>query len=350
MELAGTHMTLATIWFLLWGVLWAVYFALDGFDLGIGTLLPFLGKTDTEKRIMLNSMGPFWDGNEVWLIAAGGVTFAAFPLTYAVMFSWLYTPLLLLLFGLIVRGVSLEFRNKCEGEGWKKLWSTGVFVGSALPALLLGVAFANIFRGLGFNADYVNPGGILDLLNPYGLAGGVLFVLLFLLHGSLWLSVKASGPVKDKAQRLTEPLWNIVLAAVLLFLLYTWFETRLFDNYLKTPILFLVLALPVVCLVLTRLFMAARKWWLAWGSFGLCLIGTTMFTVIGLFPALIPGRTVGMGTGPQFSLTIHNSASSELTLKIMLGVAVVFVPIVILYQLWAYKTFSSPVVEEDLEY
>ncbi|MGE4506987.1 MAG: cytochrome d ubiquinol oxidase subunit II, partial [Desulfovibrionaceae bacterium] len=335
MELAGTHLTLATVWFLLWGVLWAVYFALDGFDLGIGTLLPFLGKTETEKRVMLNSMGPFWDGNEVWLIAAGGVTFAAFPFTYAVMFSWLYTPLLLLLFGLIIRGVSMEFRSKGETDGWRKLWSAGVFVGSALPALLIGVAFANIFRGLPFNAEYVNAGGILDLLNPYGLAGGVLFVLLFLLHGSLWLSIKATGDLKERAQKLTEPLWTIVLAAVVLFLLYSWFATKLFDNYLQMPILFVLLLLPVVLLLLTRLFIAGKKWWLAWGSFGLTLITTTMFTVVGLFPALIPGRMAGEGTGPQFSLTIHNSASSALTLKIMLVVALIFVPIVILYQAWA---------------
>src|SRR5512144_2222479 len=139
---------LETIWFILWGVLWAVYFMLDGYDLGLGMLMPFVGKTDKDRRQMLNAMGPFWDGNEVWLITAGGVTFAAFPTTYAVMFSALYTPLLLLLFALILRAVALEFRSKVENEGWRKLWEVCLFIGSFVPALLLGVAFANIFKGI----------------------------------------------------------------------------------------------------------------------------------------------------------------------------------------------------------
>ena len=169
-------MDLGTIWFVLWGVLWAVYFILDGFDLGIGSIMPFFAKSDEEKRIMYNAMGPFWDGNEVWLITAGGVTFAAFPRTYAVMFSALYTPLMLLLFALILRGVSFEFRSKVDSPGWRKLWDTCNFLGSFLPALLLGVAFANIFKGIPIDAEGILHGNLLTLLNPYGLAGGVLLV------------------------------------------------------------------------------------------------------------------------------------------------------------------------------
>ena len=190
---------LQTIWFLLWGLLWAIYFMLDGFDLGLGTLRPFIARNDTESRIIYNVMGPFWDGNEVWLITAGGVTFAAFPTTYAVMFSTLYAPLLLILFGLIIRAVSFEFRGQIDSPGWRKLWDTCLFVGSFVPALLFGVAFANIFQGIPFDDKGVFHGTLFTLLNPYGILGGMLFVLLFLLHGSLWLAVKAEGPLYDRA-------------------------------------------------------------------------------------------------------------------------------------------------------
>jgi len=157
---------LGTTWFILWGVLWAVYFALDGYDLGMGTLAPFLAKNERDKRIMLNAAGPFWDGNEVWLLTAGGVTFAAFPGTYAVMFSTLYSALMLLLFSLILRGVSFEFRSKVDSAAWRSLWDLGHFLGSFLPAFLLGVAFANIFKGIPFDGNGVNQGGLMDLLNP----------------------------------------------------------------------------------------------------------------------------------------------------------------------------------------
>ena len=168
---------LQTIWFLLWGVLWAVYFMLDGFDLGLGTLMPVLAKNDTDRRLIYRAMGPFWDGNEVWLITAGGVTFAAFPTTYAVMFSGLYSPLMLILFALILRGVSFAFRGEVDSPRWRALWDTCLVVGSFLPALLLGVAFANIFRGLPLDAGGIYRGSLFTLLNPYGLAGGVLFLV-----------------------------------------------------------------------------------------------------------------------------------------------------------------------------
>ena len=167
---------LETIWFVLWTLLWAVYFVLDGFDLGLGTLLPFLGKTEEERRIMYNAAGPFWDGNEVWLISAGGVTFAAFPKAYAVMFSALYAPLLILLFALIFRAVSFEFRNKVESAAWRSLWDGVHFLANLIPSLLLGVAFANLFMGIPVDAQGVYHGSLLGLLNIYGLAGGVFSV------------------------------------------------------------------------------------------------------------------------------------------------------------------------------
>lgn len=344
MELTGTHLILATVWFLLWGVLWAVYFALDGFDLGVGTLLPFLARDELDKRLMYESVGPFWDGNEVWLISAGGVTFAAFPFAYSVMFSWLYSPLLLILFGLILRGVSMEFRSKIETPGWRKLWDALAFTGSFVPTLLLGVAFANIFQGLPFTESYMNNGSLLDLLNPYGLAGGVLFVILFVEHGALWLSVRAVGDLRVRSRKLAQSLWIYLLGAVLGFLTWTYLGTHIFDIYFRIPALFLVLLLPLVMALLLYGFMCVGRWGLAWGASMLMLIGTTLFAVIGLFPALIPSSTGVEG------LTIHNSAASELTLSIMLGVAVVFVPLVIIYQAWAYKQFAHPVDPAALHY
>lgn len=336
---------LGTIWFFLWGLLWILYFITDGFDLGVGTLRPFLAKTEEDKRILLNSMGPFWDGNEVWLIAAGGVTFAAFPGTYAAMFSGLYTALMLLLFALIIRGVSLEFRGKIENPGWKKLWDLGVFFGSLVPALLLGVAFANIFKGLPLDAEGIFQGGLVTLLNPYGLLGGVLFVLLFAQHGSLWLCIKTQGPLQERAVRTASRLWPATLAAVLLFVAASFPASILFENYLAFPPLFLLLLLPVGGLLGIRRFLAAQRWWAAWASSAGVVAGCALFGLVGIFPALLPSSL-----NTSYSLTVANSSSSPLTLKIMLIVALIFVPIVLAYQVWTYKTFSHSIGPEDLSY
>lgn len=340
-----THLTLAGIWFFLWGLLWAVYFALDGFDLGAGTLMPFLAKNEREKRIVFNAAGPFWDGNEVWLIAAGGVTFAAFPQAYATLFSGLYTALMLLLFALILRGVSFEFRSKVDNPAWKGLWDACQVAGSFLPALLLGVAFANLFRGLPLDANHVNQGGLLDLLNPFGLAGGVLFVLMFCLHGAIWIAARTQGELQERAVRMAGRLWPFVLGIVVLFLAFTAVSTRLFGNYMKSPILFAVPLLAAISLVAARLFLARKSLWPAFGASALFIVCVTFFGVIGLFPALIQSWP-----NPGNSLTIHNAASSQLTLTIMLVVAVIFVPVVIAYQAWSYKNFAHTLSDADLDY
>ena len=334
---------LETIWFLLWGVLWAIYFILDGYDLGIGTLLPVLGKSDTDRRIMLNSMGPFWDGNEVWLITAGGVTFAAFPKAYAVMFSGLYTPLMLLLFALIIRGVSLEFRHQVDSPAWRKVWDWGATIGSFLPALLLGVAFANIFMGLPLDENGVFQGNLLTLLNPYGLAGGVLFVLLFAMHGALWLAIKSEGDLQRRAANLARKLWPVLLVLIAAFVVLTVVYTKLLVNYLANPLLLVLLVVPVLALLLLRRQIGKEDWWYAWGLSAAMITGLTLFGVVGLYPALLPSSI-----NPDYSITIANAASSTLTLSIMLGVALVFVPIVAAYQFWLYRTFSHKVTEKEL--
>ncbi len=334
---------LETIWFLLWGVLWAVYFMLDGFDLGLGTLAPFLAKSDMDRRVAYNSMGPFWDGNEVWLITAGGVTFAAFPTTYAVMFSALYTPLLLLLFALILRAVAQEFRSKVDNLAWRKLWDLCHFLGSFVPALLLGVAFANIFQGIPIDAEGDFHGNLFTLLNPYGLLGGILFVLLFLVHGAIWLAIKAEPPLEDRAGKAAGRIWWVLLIVAVVFLGATWFATSLYANYLTYPVLLLIPLITVLALLVVRLFIAKKAWWKAWFASALTIVGATLFGVVGLYPNLFPSSL-----NPAYSLTIFNSASSPLTLKIMLGVTLTFVPIVLLYQIWGYYLFKDKVTEEDV--
>lgn len=338
-------MELGTIWFLLWGVLWAVYFVLDGFDLGVGMLAPVIAKNDVEKRILMNSVGPFWDANEVWLITAGGVTFAAFPGTYAVLFSAMYSALMLLLFALIFRGISFEFRSKMETPGMRKLWDNIHFVGSFLPALLLGVAFANIFKGIPIDKDGVYQGTLFTLLNPYGLCGGVLFVCAFIMHGALYLSCKTEGVLRERAMRVAEKIWPALLLIAVLFLVFSAVVTQLFQNYLDNPLLMLILALPVGGLLMQRVYIGQHRFAAAWTASAVTIAGVALFGVVGLFPKLLPSSL-----DPAWSMTIANSSSSPLTLKIMLVVALTFVPIVILYQAWVYKTFNHKVNEKSVEY
>jgi len=334
---------LETIWFILWGVLWTMYFVLDGFDLGLGTLMPFLARTDSERRLIFNVQGPFWDGNEVWLLTAGGATFAAFPLTYAVMFSSLYTPLMLLLFALILRGISFEMRSKETAAWWRRTWDTCMVVGSFLPALLLGVAFANIFKGLPLDTDGILHGNLLTLLNPYGLLGGVLFVLLFAVHGSLWLAVKAAGEMAERGARMASRLWVPLLLVAVAFLVASAFATDLYANIGRWPVLAVFPLLAVLGLLGSRLFLARGSYWKAWGASAATIAGATAFGVAGLYPRLLPSSL-----DPAATLTAFNSASTHLTLSIMLGVVAVFVPVVLLYQFWVYRTFSFKITEADL--
>jgi cytochrome d ubiquinol oxidase subunit II len=332
-----------TIWFVIWGVAWAVYFMLDGFDLGLGTLFPFLARDEGDKRILVNAMGPFWDGNEVWLITAGGVTFAAFPRAYAVMFSTLYTPLMLLLFALILRGVSFEFRGKVDSPAWRRVWDTCLVLGSFLPALLLGVAFANIFAGIPFDAQGRFHGTLLTLLNPYGLLGGVLFVLIFAVHGALWLATRTRGALQARADAAVRGLWPFLAIVAVAFLVMTGFATPLWRHVLATPALLVLPLLAVAGLFATRILVARKAWWKAWFASSALILGAVLFGVAGLFPALLPSSL-----DPAATCTAFNSASSPLTLKIMLGVVLCFLPVVIAYQTWVLVTFRGVVDARSL--
>ena len=338
-------MILESIWFFIWGLLWAIFFITDGFDFGVGTLYPFLGKTEKEKKTMIAAIGPLWDGNEVWLVTAGGVTFAAFPKVYAVMFSTLYTPLMLILFALIIRGVSFEFRGQIDNKNWKRVWDTCIFVGSVAPAILFGVVFANIFKGISFDANGVNQGNFLTLLNPYGLIGGVEFLLLFMLHGALWLCIRTEGELQQRAANTARKTWPVLLMVTLVFVIASYFYTNLYNNYFAHPALFVIIILTVAALLGTFVFIKKEAWFKAWFSSAGTIMGATFFGVTGLFPNLFPSSI-----DPAFSLSAFNSASSPLTLKIMLGVVLVFIPLVIIYQAWTYKLFSGKVTDSELEH
>ena len=338
-------MILESIWFFLWGLLWAIYFMTDGFDLGLGTLMPFLAKSENDRKIIVNSMGPLWDGNEVWLLTAGGVTFAAFPLVYAVMFSSLYSALMLILFALILRGVAFEFRSKVDSDKWRKIWDACLFIGSAAPAVLFGVAFANIFQGIPIDQNGIYQGNLFTLLNIYGLLGGVLFLLLFLVHGSIWLSVKSEGSLQDRAVSMANKIWPVLVGVAVIFLIVSAFTTSLYDNFFAYPALFAVILLAVAALFAIRIFMAKKAYFKAWFASAATIVACTFYGVIGLFPNMFPSNI-----DAAYSLTAHNASSSALTLKIMLVVVILFVPIVLAYQIWTYHFFKGKVTEEDMVY
>ncbi len=329
------------IWFILWGLLWAVYFMLDGFDFGAGILYNFIARNETEKKMVGSTIAPVWNGNEVWLLTAGGATFAAFPTTYALMFSYLYTALLLVLFSLILRGIALEFRGKGESDAWKKGWDAGIFLGSFLPALLFGVAFGNIFQGLPMDAGGYH-GTLFTLLNPYGLLTGVLFVLLFLQHGALWLTLKTGNSLGERAAVLSNRLWYLLLIVAVCFLIFTAFATKLYANYLDNYILGVVPCLAVLSLLAIKLFSLKARYLKAFFASCVTIVMVTFTGVIGLYPNLIPSSI-----SAEHSLTIFNSSSSVYTLKIMTVVALIFVPIVIAYQVWTYRVFRHKTTPAD---
>src|SRR5690349_15461642 len=217
----GMTMELTTVWFALIAVLWAGYFLLEGFDFGVGILLPVLARDDRERRLLINTIGPVWDGNEVWLLVAGGATFAAFPEWYATLFSGFYLPLLVILVALILRGVAFEYRGKVDSPTWRRRWDACIIGGSLVPALLWGVAFGNIVRGVKLDANHEYVGSFLDLLNPYALLGGLTTLALFTLHGAVFLALKTDGAVRRRAGELAVRLGVVTVVVAGGFLLWT---------------------------------------------------------------------------------------------------------------------------------
>lgn len=327
---------LEIIWFVLWTLLWAVYFMLDGFDLGLGALMPFIAKNEQEKQAMYHAAGPYWDGNEVWLIAAGGVTFAAFPKAYAVMFSALYAPLLLLLFALIFRAASYEFREKVSHPAWKSTWDCVHFIVNLLACVVLGVFFANLFMGIPIDVNGVYHGNLLLLFNPYGLAGGLFFLLFFMMHGAIWLAIKSRGELRTRALAASGILWVGVAALLVIFLVLTTFYTGIYLNYIRMPWLVLLPVLALAGLLGVPRMLNEGRLWGAWACSSAFIVFVTFFGVMGIYPNIVLSSM-----DPAASITAFNGASTTLTLQIMLGVALVMVPIVLLYQFWMYRLFSK---------
>ena len=322
-------MELTTVWFCLIAVLWVGYFALEGFDFGVGMLLPVLGREERERRVLINTIGPVWDGNEVWVLVAGGATFAAFPEWYATLFSGFYLPLLLILVALIVRGVAFEYRAKRDDAAWRARWDLAIFWGSLLPAVLWGVAFGNIVRGVPIDADLEYVGGFFNLLNPYALLGGLTTLTLFLTHGAMYVALKTDGPIRREARALATRLGLVAALVAVLFLVWTQVDT----GSVASGVLFVLAALALLAGVAAA--GAAREGWAFLGTFV-----TIVLAVAGLFVALFPDvmpTSLADGT----SLTTTNAAATAYTLKIMTGVAVVFTPIVLVYQGWTYWVFRK---------
>lgn len=329
-------MDLTTVWFCLIAVLWIGYFTLEGFDFGVGMLLPWMARNDRERRIMINTIGPVWDGNEVWVLTAGGATFAAFPEWYATLFSGFYLPLLLILLALIVRGLAFEYRHQRPEAAWHSWWDRAIIVGSYVPAFLWGVAFANIVRGVPIDQDKEFTGSLFTLLNPFGLLGGVVTLLLFLTHGAMFLALKTDGDIRYRARKVAVSSGLLAAAAAVAFLVWTQFLTG--NGW--SAVLFVLAALALVGGIATAY--VGREGWAFIGTFA-CIALAVGGLFVGLFPDVMPSST-----DAAYSLTTTNAAATEYTLKIMTVVAAIFTPIVVGYQAWSYWVFRKRIADHHI--
>jgi cytochrome d ubiquinol oxidase subunit II len=334
-------MHLSDLWFIAIAVLWAGYFVLEGFDFGVGILLPVLGRDDTERRVMINAIGPVWDGNEVWLLTAGGATFAAFPGWYAAMFSAFYLPLLLILVALIIRGVAFEYRGKRDNSNWRRGWDAAIFLGSLVPALLWGVAFGNILHGIPLNAAHNFTGNFFTFLNPYSLLGGLTTLALFTMHGALFLALKTTGDPRRRAHRAAGGIAIIAIVAGAVFL--AWTEA----SYRAAPTsgsgiasiwcaMFAAVALVIAAVTDRTGRERTHREGFAFAANAVAIVAATAALFTALYPNVLPSTL-----SPAYSLTVANAASTDATLKVMTVVAIIFLPLVLAYQAWSYWVFRK---------
>lgn len=336
-------MSFQTLWFVLIAVLWIGYFILEGFDFGVGMLLPFVSRNEADRRAVITTLGPVWDGNEVWLLVAGGATFAAFPEWYATLFSGFYLPLFLILVALIVRGVSFEYRSKYGKAQWRQRWDVAIVIASFLPALLWGVAFANIVRGVPIEKSTAGAleytGGFFNLLNPYALLGGVVTLTVFLTHGAVFLALKTDGEIRHRANALALRLGLIAAVAAVAFL--AWTNASMPEAKTWVLVLSAVVALAWVAGLLANV--RKREGWAF--LFSAVAIGTFVVT---LFTALYP-RIMPSSISSEFDLTIRNASSTDYTLKVMTIVALIMTPLVLIYQGWTYWVFRKRVSASQIQ-
>ncbi len=332
-------MDLNTLWFILIAVLFIGYFILEGFDYGVGILLPFLGKDDDRRRVMLNAIGPHWDGNEVWLITAGGAMFAAFPLWYATLFSGFYLPLLLILVALIFRGVAIEFRHQVDSPGWRRACDWALFAGSLVPALLWGVALANFVRGVPIDAQQNYVGGFFNLLNPYALVGGLVSLVGFTLHGAVFLTLKTTDPLRSEARGWAMRLWIPEIVLIVISVAFTYLATDFINKIGVNPG---PVPIGAVIALLAAGWFASRKqdgWAFIMTSATILLASITIF--MQLFPQVLVSSL-----NPDWSLTIYNTASGPTTLQAMSIVTLILLPVVLVYFIWSYWVFRKRVTSQ----
>ncbi|MFJ5150640.1 cytochrome d ubiquinol oxidase subunit II [Streptomyces sp. NPDC088353] len=322
-------MELHDVWFVLIAVLWTGYFFLEGFDFGVGILTKLLARNRPEKRVLINTIGPVWDGNEVWLLTAGGATFAAFPEWYATLFSGFYLPLLVILVCLIVRGVAFEYRAKRPEENWQRNWENAIFWSSLIPAFLWGVAFGNIVHGVKIDRNLEYVGGVGDLLNPYALLGGLVTLTLFTFHGTVFTALKTVGDIRERARKLALRVGLVTAVAALVFLLWTQAHT---GNGRSLVALVVAVVTLVSALVANQV---GREGW-AFALSGVTIVAAVAMLFLSLFPNVMPSTL-----NADWSLTVTNASSSPYTLKIMTWCAGIATPIILLYQGWTYWVFRK---------
>jgi cytochrome d ubiquinol oxidase subunit II len=331
------NMEFQTVWFLLIAVLWVGYFVLEGFDFGVGMLHRFVSRNEADRRAVLTTLGPVWDGNEVWLLVAGGATFAAFPEWYATLFSGFYFPLFLILVSLIVRGVAFEYRSKYGKAQWRQRWDIAIMISSTIPALLWGVAFANIVKGVPIekasNGSLEYVGGFFNLLNPYALLGGVVTLTVFLTHGAVFLSLKTTGEIRERSRAIAKTTGLIAAVSAVGFL--TWTNLLLSEINSRVLVLSVLVALFWVAGMAAN-FIGREGWAFIFNSVAIATFVSTLFYA--LYPRVMPSSL-----GAQFDLTITNASSTDYTLKVMTYVAVVMTPLVLIYQGWTYWVFRKRV-------
>ncbi|MFD8426510.1 cytochrome d ubiquinol oxidase subunit II [Streptomyces coelicoflavus] len=329
-------MELHDVWFVLIAVLWTGYFFLEGFDFGIGVLTKLLARNRAEKRVLINTIGPVWDGNEVWLLTAGGATFAAFPEWYATLFSGFYLPLLVILVCLIVRGVAFEYRVKRPEERWQRNWETAIFWTSLIPAFLWGVAFGNIVHGVEIDRNLEYVGSVWDLLNPYALLGGLVTLTLFTFHGTVFAALKTVGEIRLRARALALRVGLVTAVLALAFLLWTQADS---GDAKSLVALVVAVAALVAALVANQ---AGREGW-SFALSGVTIVAAVAMLFLTLFPNVMPSTL-----NADWSLTVTNASSSAYTLKIMTWLAVIATPVVLLYQGWTYWVFRKRIGTQHL--
>jgi cytochrome d ubiquinol oxidase subunit II len=335
---------LQTLWFILIAVLWIGFFFLEGFDYGVGILLPFLGREDQERREIINTIGPFWDGNEVWLITAGGAMFAAFPNWYATLFSGFYLVLVLMLLALIARGVAFEFRSKDLRPVWRRAWDGTIFFGSLIPAILWGITMGNLIRGVPIDGTMTYTGSFWSLLNPFALMCGLSSLLIFAMHGAIFLNLKTEDVIEVRAMAIARQLWPYALTSIIITVVTGFLATNIFDRVGITNVVLMLIT--GAALLTAGWFIFRRQSKRAFIATGILIAFSTITLFAGLFP-----RVMISSLNPDWSLTIYNASSGSYTLKVMSIVALIFVPIVILYQAWSYYVFRERIGRKSkLEY